>query len=229
MKPESTVARILVVLLLSVPMTPAAWADEPAVRIPTSEPIGMGGGPGIFGWQFSPQFPIRVTSIGLFDTFNGSGIYQFGDGFHESHRISLWDLSQPGTPLVSIVMESGLAGTLDSGFRFIQIPELPLDQGRSYVIGVAYTSTDPALMDWVTGNNVQAAPSISIANGIDFMGYRWASLDEGSSTRMPENLLPDEVAAFGPSFKFVPEPSTWAMGILGTALFAAAGMRRRRP
>ena len=230
MKLESTVARILIALLLfSVPMVPGARADEPAVRISTSGPIGMGGGPVIFGWQFSPQFPIRVTSIGLFDTFNGSGIFQFGDGFHQSHRISLWDLSQPSTPLVSIVMGSGLAGTLDSGFRFIPIPELSLDQGRSYVIGAAYTSTDPALMDWVTGNNFQEGPSISIANGIDFMGYRWGSLEDGSSIRMPENLLPGDVAAFGPNFKFVPEPSTWALVILGTALFAAAGMRQRRP
>lgn len=106
---------------------------------------------------------------------------------------------------------------------------MTLDQGRFYVIGAAYTSTDPTLMDWVTGNNFQEGPSISIANGIDFMGYRWGSLDEGSSTRMPENLLSGEVAAFGSNFKFVPEPSTWAMGILGTALLAASGMRRRRP
>jgi hypothetical protein len=219
-------ARIGALLLVaSVSGITPVLADELAITGPVS---GASGGDGVFGWQFTPVVPIRVTALGLFDAPNLAGT-QFADGLMESHRINLWDVTRPANPLVSVVLGAGTSGTVTSPYRFESIPEVVLESGRNYVIGASFTASDPLKMDYLAAA-VGGAGNLT-SPFIQFAGYRFGSPGSANAIPFPANFRPGDLMAFGPNFtfQFIPEPSTWALAIVGTTFLAAAGTRRRRP
>ena len=227
MKPTVNLpARIGALLLVaSLSNFPLVLADELAITGPVS---GASGGDGVFGWQFTPVVPIRVTALGLFDAPNPAGT-QFIDGLMEPHRINLWDVTRPASPLVSIVLDAGKSGTTASPYRLASIPEVVLESGRNYVIGASFTASDPLKMDYMA-SAVGGAGNLA-SPFIQFAGYRFGSPGSANAIPFPVNFIPGSLNAFGPNFtfQFIPEPSTWALAIVGTAFLAAAGTRRRRP
>jgi hypothetical protein len=189
----------------------------------------MSGGLGVFGWQFTPQTQLWVTSLGILDTPN-TGNPTFGDGLYESHRINLWDVTKPASPLVSVVLGSGSSGNLTGGFRMVDIPEIVLESGRNYVIGSSYTASAPTAMDLTTGPGVDPSLNVFVTPLINYSGYRFGSAGSANAIPFPTSFRPGEVVIFGPNFtyRFVPEPSIWALGLAGAVLLTAAHKSRRQ-
>lgn len=66
----------------------------------------LGGGPAVYGWQFSVNAPMRVNAIGLYD---GSSPFDGGfpgDGLGESHTIGIWRAVATQTPLATAQIPS---------------------------------------------------------------------------------------------------------------------------
>jgi autotransporter-associated beta strand protein len=123
---------------------------------------------------------------------------------------------------------AGTSGTTASAYRLASIPEVVLESGRNYVIGASFTASNPLRMDFM-GSAVGGAGNLT-SPFIQFAGYRFGSPGSANAIPFPANFRPGDLNAFGPNFtfQFVPEPSTWALAIVGAALLAAAGTRRRR-
>ncbi len=226
MKPTVNLpARIGAFLLVaSISNATPVLADPLAI---TGQIGGAFGGTGVYGWQFTPVAPIRVTALGVFDGPNPGGS-QFSDGLLESHRINLWDVTRPANPLVSVVISAGSSGTLAPPYRLESIPEVVLESGRNYVIGASFSSSDPLKTDYLAAA-VGGAGSLT-SPFIQFAGYRFGSPGSANAIPFPVNFRPGDLMAFGPNFtfQFIPEPSTWALAIVGTALLAAAHKSRRQ-
>lgn len=226
MKPTVNLpARIGALLLVaSLSNVSPVLADERAI---TGQIGGASGGTGVYGWQFTPVVPIRVTALGVFDGPN-PGSSQFSDGLLQSHRINLWDVTRPASPLVSVVIGPGTSGTLAPPYRLESIPEVILESGRNYVIGASFNAADPLKTDYMA-SAVGGAGNLT-SPFIQFAGYRFGSPGSANAIPFPVNFRPGDLMAFGPNFtfQFIPEPSMWALAIVGTAVLAAAGTRRRR-
>ncbi len=224
MKPTVNLpARIGALLLVaSLSNVTPALADERAI---TGQIGGAFGGTGVYGWQFTPVVPIRVTALGVFDAPN-PGSSQFSDGLLESHGINLWDVTRPANPLVSVVLGAGTSGTLAPPYRLESIPEVILESGRNYVIGASFTASDPLKMDFMA-SAVGGAGNLT-SPFIQFAGYRFGSPGSANAIPFPVNFRPGDLMAFGPNFtfQFIPEPSTWALGLAGAVLLAAAHKSR---
>jgi hypothetical protein len=153
------------------------------------------------GFEFSPNETISVTDLGSY----------FPSGATDAHGVTVFDTS--GVILASTTV----TGTGTEGFDFTPIAPLTLTAGTDYIIG-ANTVAD----DW-------AYPvTFTVDSAINYIGH--VETSRGGVTPCfpgPAAGLPDD---FGANFKFsvVPEPSTWAMMLLGFAGLGYAGYRRSR-
>jgi len=226
MKPTVNLPAHIGALLLvaSISHLAPVLADPLAITGPVD---GAFGGTGVFGWQFTPVAPIRVTALGVFDGPN-PGSSQFSDGLMESHRINLWDTARPANPLVSVVIGAGSSGTVASPYRLESIPEVVLESGRNYVIGASFTASNPLKTDYMAAA-VGGAGNLT-SPFIQFAGYRFGSPGSANAIPFPANFRPNDLMAFGPNFtfQFIPEPSSWALGLAGAVLLAAAHKSRHQ-
>ena len=193
-------------IALSV-MSGMAGADVAVSLYPFStEWAGMGAGTN-GGWQFTVNDPIIVTHLGLFD--------KSASGFYIDHPIGLWRLSDSAL-LASGTMSAGKVNLLLDYFRYIDVPDVALDVGQDYVIGVYSESCNPPNCDRV----ILRADDLQVDAAIDIVVRRW---DIAGQFQMPANIYewdpyggepyyPDE---FGPNFQFIPEPGTILLLSLG--------------
>ncbi|HEU4820251.1 MAG TPA: PEPxxWA-CTERM sorting domain-containing protein [Qipengyuania sp.] len=169
--------------------------------------------PRTVGWDFTPTDNITLTDLGFFDLD--------GDGLALSHQIGLW--ASDGTLLSSTVIAAGNGAPLINGFRFVDVADLMLAAGQTYVIG-AVIFEDPA------GDNYFFSPSTVASDAM--IGYgRGLRSGDNSGFAMP--TVDPNSGRLGPNFRFlqsaIPEPSTWALLILGFgAIGSTMRVRRRR-
>jgi len=90
----------------------------------------------VHGYEFQVTQAISVTALGFWDSSQ--------DGLGSTHDVGLWLLDQ--TPLGSVTVPSGTAGTLDGDFRYASLgAAVVLSPGNTYVIGGTSGAVDTLL------------------------------------------------------------------------------------
>lgn len=205
-------------LILASALMWNARADTTAVGLDTSWLSGLGRGPAVFGWQFSPRLDITVTSLGLFDTPNRGGFW--GDGLLEQHFVGIWNVSEPATPLIVALLLNGTQEQLHDDARFLSIEPLRLTAGSEYVIGALFGDVDPDFGDFTA----DYFPMV-VDPALEFIGRRSGGL-RANALVFPELLEAGVAGDFGPNFIFaVPEPAV--SGILLLGMLGAAHKLRK--
>jgi hypothetical protein len=165
--------------------------------------------PQSFGYVFTPNTHIDVTSLGFFD--------YYGTGLVESHEVGIFNSS--GTLLASATIPAGTIAPLEDRFRYIGITPLGLSAGQTYT-AAAYVTSTLDTVGYTTVSGVSVNPDISLpsfaARYIFASGLQLPTQTSGASSTM----------YVGPNFQLVPlPPSVW---LLGSGLLGLAVGRRFR-
>lgn len=171
--------------------------------------------PFTLGYSFSLSQSFSLTGLGIFD--------EGGDGLLNSYDVGLW--SAGGTLLASTVVSGGTAATLVDGYRYDAFSPITLGVG-DYRIGALYTNAAGADPLYFAGGANTITPIAGVT-------YGTSAFAGGATLTNPTQLTPDGAGGyFGPNLMLgaVPEPSTWAMlllgfGAIGTALRSGARLR----
>ncbi len=207
---------VFAALALAASLVGPAHAGQVAVSFDTSQTWSLEGGSGTYGWQFTTQSDIEITSLGLYDSPGLLGGGFAGDGLIESHAIGIWDVSNPSEPLVSAIIPAGTQAPLTDGFRYVTTSPVMLSANHEYVIAAVYSSQDVINSDYMTGFNNNATFALTVGPGIEIEGYRYHLPAE---LVFPENYSPGlQFVPFGPNFTYqsVPEPSGLILGVIAT-------------
>ncbi|MGE5647903.1 MAG: DUF4082 domain-containing protein [Acidobacteriota bacterium] len=168
------------------------------------------------GFQFTPNAPLTVTSLGYYD--------EGGDGLLASHEIGIFDAG--GNLLASATVGFGTAAPLIGNFRYVPIAPLTLSGSLTYTI--AATTGGFAGDPWAFGTagsitGLTVNPLIGIAPDAGRYIYPGAN-----ALVYPTNTFTYTLYA-GPNFGFestaVPEPGTFVL--LGLTLLPAIALARR--
>jgi len=193
--------------------SPAHSADLTPSFTPTGGWEWDGDGPWTLGYTFRADEEMIVSALGAYD---------FGqDGFTISHQIGLWDAG--GTLLASTVVEGSDA--LVDRFRYSDIAHVRLAAGGTYMLGAAdYGFGDGYLLD----ASVASAPGVTYLNSNYLEGF---GLQRPTKLGAPGGYFgPNMIANSAASMTgAVPEPSTWAMMLIGFALVGGTIRAARRP
>ncbi len=170
----------------------------------------------VYGWAFNVESAITIDQLGLYDSGQ--------DGLAESHEIGIWDAA--GTLLTSTAIPSGTSAVLDGVNRMIAIPELTLEIGSGYVIGVNNLDVDMMIV---------AASSVSTDPSISYVGGRF--MNTGGMLAMPA-MTSTTATYFGPNFSIAtasipPVPAAIipippALWLFGSGLLGLVGIARRK-
>jgi hypothetical protein len=191
-----------------------AKADTVGLTSVTGGILATSGGDQLYGWIFTVNAPITVTSLGVFD--NGS------DGLSVSHSVGIFNETTEAL-LDSTTVPAGTGGTLIDGFRYESVSPISLTQGDTYVIVMTMPNQNS---DFQTID----ATSETTASQITYVNSAF-----GSSSTLAFPPTSDNGAfapgMFGPNFTFAsnavtPEPSS--IVLLGTGVLSMAGFARRR-
>jgi hypothetical protein len=163
------------------------------------------------GNEFIVNTNILVTSLGYYDPQ--------GDGFLTQHEVGIFNSA--GTLIADIVLAAGTSDPLVSGFRYHAITPVMLIAGETYNIEGEAEVGDP----WAA---VPTMSDLTVDPAITLIGtnYRYQTDNTLNDTRGGAHYI--WAAYGGPGFQFntnVPEPSSWAMLVLG---FGAVGATLRR-
>lgn len=191
-----------------------AKADTVALTSVTGGLLATSASDQLYGWIFTANAPLTVTSLGVFD--DGS------DGLAISHSVGIFNETTE-TLLGSTTVPAGTGGTLIDGFRYESVSPFSLTEGDSYVIVMTMPDENADLQ------TIEAA-SETTASQITYVN---SAFDVGSTLAFPSPSENGSFAPgiFGPNFTFAssavtPEPASIAL--LGTGVLSMAGFARRR-
>jgi hypothetical protein len=166
----------------------------------------------LYGWIFTANADIDVTSLGVYD---GNG----ASGLSVSHEVGIYDETNE-TLLGFTTIPAGTGPTLLDGFEYESVTPFLLTQGDSYVIVMTMPGgmTD-ADYQYVNVSSETTASQITYDNS-DF--------DYGSSLAFPTDPGGYAPGIFGPNFEFesvaaTPEPASFTLfgsGFLALGLVA---------
>jgi hypothetical protein len=162
------------------------------------------------GYSFSLSKDFSLYGLGIFDAGN--------DGLLNSYDVGLWDSA--GTLITTTNVAAGTAGSLMDGYRWDQFSPISLGAG-DYRIGALYNNAagaDPLYFEGF-GNTVTSVSGVTFGN---------ANFSSEDTLTDPTGTARGTGGYFGPNLLLgvgaVPEPSTWAMLLLG---FGAIGTMLR--
>jgi hypothetical protein len=201
------------------------FADLAAIDVTPVDWTGFIGYQANQGWKYVANRDITVTHLGLYDGPNSSGASQ-GDGFLLEHPIGLWDPDDDSPLLLtSGTIPSGMDTELLDGFRYIDVPDVSLAQGKDYVVGCYADTWTDGMWTWQQWQN-STYFTWSTDPAIQYVSALWGP-DTGLA--LPSTSVVDGSYRFGPNFQFtdtvVPVPGAVLLGIIG---LSCAGWRLRR-
>lgn len=174
------------------------------------------------GWEFTPQADIVVNALAFYDAG--------GDGLAQSHPVAIYDSAH--NSVVSAVVPSGTAATLDGLFRVVSVSSTLLHAGQKYVIDAFIPGNSDG---WVWTPSVAGVNITDLSvNPVITLGSsaRYNCCSEGGLAFPNTQINDGRYIWLGANFSVaggVPEPSTWAMMILGFAVIGYLTYRRRKP
>lgn len=219
MRNSRITSQALIALVLAAGL---ARADQVAVGFDVEHPSTLGTGQGVYGWQFTANAPLEILTVGIYDNYGIFGGGYVGDGLVEPHVISIWDVANHSTPLLSAATPLGMAAPLRDGFRYVPITPIVLQPGHDYVISATYPNVSIPVnpnKDWTGGGLAGSGFQITVGPGLTFGGYRGVADSSGLSI-FPPYLYPNDLYAFGPNFSYqvIPEPSLYALVATGVSV-----------
>ena len=156
---------------------------------------------------------VDVTALGVGD--NGAAALTV------SHDVGIFAVSDQGLLLSATVPAGG--GTYLDGFLYVSVSPTLLPAG-DYVIVMTMPFSNADTQSIQNTSETTSAP----------VTYVNSAFDSGSSLAYPNpsNAGDYAIGMFGPNFTYassaIPEPSTWAMVVLGFAGLGFAGCRNAR-
>ncbi len=164
------------------------------------------------GWSFSVAAGpgVQVTSLGWWD-------FTPADPLAAAHEVGIWNSA--GMLLASVTVQPGDA--LTGSFRYAAITPITLMGGSTYIIGGRDLTTD--------GDVYASASSALVMDPSITFGQAARSAD-GSGFAFPSTLTANSGGRFGPNFMLtpVPEPSTYALMLMGVAAVGVLARRRAK-
>ena len=190
-------------LLLLVPLAPAALADVSPAVVHQLQSTGRGGVSPDYtlGWDFQVAQEVHVFDLGFFDMLE-TDAGSIGDGLFEAHQVGIWRAD--GSLVVSAVVPDGVQAELQDGFRYVSVPEVLLVPGVTYIIGAHFPSTCDFDVGGAGDCNVNHVP----AGILTPPKFTWTPPVIPGGRRYGEGfsapLGTGERPALGPSFRFEP-------------------------
>jgi len=164
------------------------------------------------------------------------GIWDEGaDGLFQNHEVAIWSIGNSEAPLAEVTVSSAsqqIPSTQSSGLWLLQALNSPISlSAGAYVVGAYYSVgfPTPSGVDHV---RIQAPlpPPISVSTdpAIQFVSWRFAT-NPSQALAFPNGIVAAN-GAFGPNVLIspvVPEPSAFALALLGVVTIIAAKRSRR--
>jgi hypothetical protein len=170
------------------------------------------------GWAFEDEIAADVVALG---TWGGQPNTSPFYGIKGTVTVALWDSSGDLLASTTVDPNSPRSGTANQ-WVFGAIAPVLLTPGQTYYVGSHQTSFDA--QDYVFGvNPVSIAPEISYLHNAGQIGFGFPSFTLSAN---------DEHGFFGGNLLLVaasaPEPSSWALLLLGFGGLGATMRSRRR-
>lgn len=169
---------------------------------------------GVSGFDFVPRSEVLVTALLLWDSAS--------NGFAVSHEVGIFDTASQ-SKLISAVVPAGLAAPAvgpvinDGIFRSVAISPFLLHAGITYSM----------LGDDITPDGISRADDPTVVLSPDLMFVRGRGQNVGPGLIFPTATAGLSFFSGSFDYRFVPEPSSTLLLILGSVTLAACGGRVR--
>jgi hypothetical protein len=165
-----------------------------------------------FGWSFSVGAAnLQVTGLGIWD--DGK------NGLIGEHPVGLWNSS--GNLLAMTIVPRGSEASLLGEYRFVSLLNpILLSAGETYIIGASYDNDD--ILDHPLATLPEISPHLTVLQARYVLETPFS---------LPVDFASFSPAAYvGPNLEFtaVPEPSSWALAVLGFCALVVRKYVKRR-
>jgi len=169
---------------------------------------------GTIGYEFQVDSKRSIVSLGMWD-FNN-------DGFTSKVNVGLWDKS--GILLGSVLLGEGTSGSLQNGFRYLQLSTpVQLIADTSYILGAFRTPG----VHYLAGDRV-VGDDFTVSNGVTIVQELASSrLGGESAMTLPTYAFNQSQALIGPNALFSVVEAN-APATLAIMLIVFAGLRLRK-
>jgi hypothetical protein len=218
---------LALVALLVIQSDSVSFAQITAYQIAGTPFGGNQNFGGEFGMDFAVNAPITLRSLGAYDANQ--------NGLSSTITVRLWQKTGPssGTQIASQVFTPGSPGTLNGGYRFIDLPSALTLAAGDYTISTSGYTTEQLGNE---NNGSIAAAMRVLNNGGGLLSFGLSRFGNTAGAFPNAGVAPfgagqlNEFVFLGPSFQFtaVPEPSGMFAWILAAATVAVGWCYRRK-